>query len=268
MTISAITIAKDASLTIGRTMRSLAFADERIVVVDAASTDRTADIAEQCGARVLALPWRGYGRQKNAAAEVARGQWLLYIDADEEVTPALSRAIRSAIANHVGNSNHSNIYWLRIITIFLGQPLKHLYGHNPRLFRKRTARWTDADVHEQVVRINEKRQSPIHLGDPDTGLITQPLIHHSHASIRSYLKKMHHYSSLDAKYMVYTGRHRSGRRVQPRWWLPYYLAARQLVKLLFYRRGIFDGWAGCVWCILSAYYEWEMGQKYRNILEP
>ncbi|MBI4022098.1 MAG: glycosyltransferase family 2 protein [Candidatus Andersenbacteria bacterium] len=268
MTTSSITTARDASSTIGRSLQSLNFVDERIVVVDSASTDLTAQIAEQCGARVLTLPWRGYGQQKNAAADVARGQWLLYIDADEEVTPALARAISKALASNTANDSHRSIYWLRIVTIFLGRPLKHLYGHNPRLMRKNAARWTPANVHEQVVRLNTNNSPPVKLGDPDTVLITEPLIHYSHHTIRSYLDKMHRYTALDAEYMARGGRHRSGRRVQPRWWLPYYLAARQLFKLLFYRRGILDGYAGVIWCLLSAYYEWEMGKKYKKMTKP
>lgn len=276
MKLTAVTTAKHAAVTIVRTLQSLSFADERIVVVDTASTDGTAEIAERAGARVIRLPWRGFGQQKNAALKYASGEWVLFIDADEEVTPTLAKTIIQTTNYKLQTT--CSIYWLRIVTVFLGRPLRHLYGHNPRLFRKDAARWTDEPVHEQVVRTSPGQPQTtnyppsrrtrriggqtVKLGDPDTGLITEPLIHHSHNTVSTYLGKMHRYTSLEASAMQRTGRHRSGRKAAPYWWLPPYLAVRQLFKLLFYRRGILDGYAGVMWCILSAYYEWELGLKY------
>jgi hypothetical protein len=73
---------------------------------------------------------------------------------------------------------------------------------------------------------------------------------------------MHRYTTLDAEEMVQTGKHRSGRPIRPSWLLPWRLSLRQFVKLYFYRRGLLDGYAGFIWCVLSGYYEWEMGKKY------
>lgn len=253
MKLSAIIIAKNEANTIARALRSVSFCDERIVV-DAESTDGTAALAEQLGARVFIRPWPGYGAQKNFGAEQARGDWLLFIDADEEVTPDLRAAIMAAM-----HTDRYPVYWLRIVTWFLRRPLRHLYGHNPRLFRKSAARWTAASVHEQVV-LNDG--TPVKLGDTASGLIAEPLQHHSHATVRAYLNRMHRYTTLDAKEMQRTGRHRGGQAVRPSPLLPWRLAAKQLFKLLIYRRGLLDGWPGIVWSFLSAYYEWEMARKY------
>jgi len=108
----------------------------------------------------------------------------------------------------------------------------------------------------------------IRLGDDISGLITEPLLHHSHRTIRSYLNKMHHYTTLDAQQMSRSGRHRSGKTVSPKILLPPLLSAKQLIKLMFYRRGILDGIAGVTWCILSAYYEFEMAVKYIRLSNP
>ncbi len=254
MTISAIVITKNEVLNIERCLKSLAFADETIVV-DAESTDGTAEIARQRGAKVIVRPWPGYGAQKNFGASQATGDWLLFIDADEEVTSELAAAIQDSI-----KQSAKDFYWLRIVTVFLGKPLRHLFGHNPRLFRRQAGKWSEQHVHEQVEHIEE--QVTIKLGDDHSGIITTPLLHHSHPTVASYLKKMHHYTTLDAKHMAETGRHRSGRTVRPGALLPYMLASRQFLKMLFYRKGVFDGPAGWVWCWLSGYYEFEMGKKY------
>ena len=193
------------------------------------------------------------------------GQWLLFIDADEKVSPALDDTITSLINTPAANTY--DYYWLRIITIFLHRPLTHLYGNNLRLFKKSAGHWNDAPVHEQVVAGNNQT---IKLGDPLSGRLFPPLFHYSHHTSSSYLKKMHHYTTLDANQMYTTGQHRSGRSYQPSILLPYRLFLRQLVKLLFYRRGFLDGLAGYVWCVLSAYYEYDMSKKYVRLsrIEP
>lgn len=269
--LSAIVTTHNSENTITRCLKSLSFAGETIVV-DSGSTDRTLQLAH-LQATIIRQPWLGYGPQKNAGAKHARGDWLLFVDADEVVTPALAEEIIKTTTYQLPTTH--SIYWLRIITVFLGKPLPHLYGHNPRLFRKNAARWTAAEVHEQIIRSSPAlrktasgQRPPVKLGDPDTGLLTTPLIHNSHATIRSYLHKMHQYTTLDARQMARTGRHRSGRPVAPTPWLPHHLAAKQFIKLLLYRRGLLDGYAGMTWCLLSAYYEWEMGRKYLKMTKP
>ncbi|MDP3997135.1 MAG: glycosyltransferase family 2 protein [bacterium] len=276
MSITSVTITKNEESNISRCLNGLNFVNQKIIV-DSDSTDNTVDIAHTLGAQVIKQSWLGYGPQKNVGLKHASGEWVLFIDADEEVSPELANEIKTVTAKYkIQNTKYINYYWLKIVTVFLGKPLNHLYGHNLRLFKKDTARWTDDKVHEQVTRVIpslrggasgddaaiSKQQNVIHLGDQDTKILETPLLHYSHQTVKSYLTKMHHYTTLDASLMAETGRHRSGRKVSPSFFLPYYLALHQLIKLLFYRRGILDGWSGIVWCLLSAYYEFEMGNKY------
>lgn len=276
MTIAAIVIAKNEERSIQRCLRTLAFVDEIIVVVDRSSLDNTALLAQEAGATVLFEDWQGYGHQKNKGAAAAKSDWLLFVDADEEVSRSLATEIRQTVSQ-----SQYNVYWLKIITLFLGTPLRHLYGHNPRLFRRGTARWTDSYVHEQAERLAAKsREVPpmagrsgistplagiIRLGDRDTGVLKTPLLHNSHSTVKDYLQKMHRYTTLDAEQMRRTQQHRSGRPIQVSLFLPPILAVRQWIKLLLYRKGFLDGWAGFVWCTLSAYYEWEMARKFLEI---
>lgn len=253
--LSAIVITRNETANIKRCLDSLAFADE-IIVVDSGSTDNTVELARELGAKVFENEWEGYGAQKNFAAEKASGDWLLYIDADEEVLTALRESISSTIN---GVAAEYDFYWLRIVTVFLGKPLLHLYGHNARLFRKSAGHWTSAVVHEQVT-TNDGHL--ISLGDDKSGLLDVSLLHYSHRTVSSYIGKMHHYTSLDAEQMHLTKKHRSGRDIKSSFLLPYRLSIRQFVKLLIYRRGLLDGMAGILWCALSAYYEYEMAKKY------
>lgn len=256
-------IVKNEEAVITRAIQSVQFADE-VIVVDAESTDRTVEIAKSLGAKTLVRPWPGYGRQRNYSASQAAGEWLLVIDADEEVTPALAREIESIIHSEQsdgirGLGSRKDFYWLRIVTIFLGKPLTHLFGHNLRLFKKSAGRWTDQAVHEQI---KTAAGQPITLGDSAAGLLIQPLLHYSHPTVASYRKRMNRYTTLDADEMLKHDRHRSGRSVKPAWWLPAYLAARQFLKMYFYKRGFLDGYAGLIWCALSSQYEYGMAKKY------
>src|SRR3989344_5997982 len=98
MKLSAIVITKNEEGNIRRCLKSLTFTDE-IIVVDAESTDQTVTIARELGAQVFIQPWPGYGPQKNFGASHAQGEWLLFVDADEEVSPALAEEIRNIITN-------------------------------------------------------------------------------------------------------------------------------------------------------------------------
>jgi len=249
--LSVVVITRNEEANIRRCLTSVSFADE-IIVVDSGSTDKTTAIAKQCGANVYVNEWSGYGPQKNFGAAKTSGDWLLFIDADEEAPPALAESIGS-VTDGTAETTY-DFYWLRIVTVFLGKPLSHLYGHNPRLFRKSAGRWTGAQVHEQVT---TNDGDLITLGDDKSGLLETSLLHYSHNSISSYLKKMHKYTTLDAKEMMATNKHRSGRI-----FLPFRLSVRQFIKLLVYKRGLLDGVSGVVWCFLSAYYEFEMASKY------
>lgn len=257
MSLSVIITAKNEENVIRRCLTSVNFADETIVIIDNNSTDNTAQLAAKYGAQVYKNPWPGFGAQKNFGLNKAQEEWLLFIDADEEIPLALKKEIMTTI-----NNSKKDFYWLRIVTVFLRRPLTHLYGHNPRLFKKEAGVWTNAKVHEQVML---KNKQILKLGDQYSEVIKNPLLHHSHPTIKSYLNKMHTYTTLDAQQMGKTNKHRSGQSIKPSQLLPYYLSLKQFIKLYFYRRGFLDGYAGFLWCILSAYYEYEMAKKYREL---
>ncbi|MEX0649613.1 MAG: glycosyltransferase family 2 protein [Candidatus Andersenbacteria bacterium] len=255
-TISAVIITKNEEDNIERCITSVQFADE-VIVVDAESKDDTAAIAKKMGARTFVRPWPGYGPQKNFGAAQATSEWLLFLDADEEVSPKLADEIRGVITNP-----QKDYYWLKIVSVFLHKHLHHLYGHDPRLFRKSAGAWTSYHVHEQI---QTNFGQVIRLGDKLSGVLAHPLYHHTHESVNAFLRQVAEYTALDAQYMSKENRHRSGRKVSPSWHLPFYLSTRQFGKLYFYKKGILDGYAGFMWSVLGGYYEYLTAKKYLHI---
>ncbi len=266
MRLTAVTIATNEEAHIARALRSVQGLADEIIVVDGGSTDGTVEVARTFTDKVFANPWPGYGKQKNFALDRATGDWVLFVDADEEVTPELADEMRRVISP---NTYHltPNTYFVRIITVFLGKPLRHLWGTNPRLLRRGAVRWDDREIHEQVVRADN---STVRLDDPEVALLSSPLLHPSHYdTLAAYKEKRARYTTRDAEEMLKTGHDRLGRPVGPipNFPLPiskflYGRALKQFIRLTFKKRGFLDGWQGCLWIFLSVQYEIMVAKKY------
>jgi glycosyltransferase involved in cell wall biosynthesis len=189
--LSAIVITKNEAGNIDACLDALAFCDERIVV-DASSDDDTIKRAQASGARVVTHDWSGFGPQKNFALSLAQGDWILSIDADERVTPALAAAIRSAIQRV-----DTDGYEMPRLSTFCGRPMRHS-GWYPdyvlRLFRRGRARFSDDLVHERV--ICEGR----------VARLSEPLLHNPVARLEDALSRMDRYSSAGADMLAASGR--------------------------------------------------------------
>jgi glycosyltransferase involved in cell wall biosynthesis len=193
MSLSVIIIAKNAEATIRRCLESVAWADE-IVVVEHGSADRTADICRESGAKVhKTADWLGFGPQKNRALDLARGDWVLSLDADEWVTPELRAEIARAIAAPGGNA----AFRFPRRSSFCGRFMRHS-GWWPdyvtRLFRRETARFSDALVHEKLI-VNGA-----------VGTLAQPILHESVTELDQMLVKMNAYSTASAAMLHARGR--------------------------------------------------------------
>jgi glycosyltransferase involved in cell wall biosynthesis len=193
--LSAIIIAKNEARNIAACLDTLAFCDER-VVVDGDSQDGTADIARAKGARVATAAWRGFGAQKNFALSLASGDWVLSIDADERVTPALAHAIADAIAD-AGGRQAVDGYDMPRRSSFLGREMRHS-GWSPdyvlRLFRRGRGRFTDDLVHERVV------------CDGKVGRLAEPLLHYPVIALEDAVGRMDRYSTAGAEMLLGAGR--------------------------------------------------------------
>ncbi len=224
MALSAVLITKNAAAQLGECLDSLAFADE-IVVVDSGSADGTRELARARGARVIEREWLGYGPQKQFAVEAAAHDWVLCLDADERVSPALRQAIARELA-----APRARVYAVARCNRFLGRWLRHGEGYpdwSVRLFHRGHARWSDDAVHEKVVAAETPRRLE---GD---------LMHDSAETLERYLDKQNRYTTLQAESLRAAGRHASLA----------HLALSPLfrfVKFYVLRLGFLDGTAGLV----------------------
>ncbi|MBL8304328.1 MAG: glycosyltransferase family 2 protein [Ideonella sp.] len=182
--LSVIVITRNERRNIADCLRSVAFADE-FVVVDSGSSDGTPDIAAALGARVLhTTDWPGFGAQKNRALAAATGRFVLSIDADERVTPQLEAAIRAVVAQ--GDKAPCRGYELSRLSTFCGQTMRHGDWYPDRvlrLFRREGARFSDDLVHERL------------LLDGPVGRLDGHLLHDSVPSLDHALEKMNRYTS-------------------------------------------------------------------------
>lgn len=309
-TLTAVTSATNEEARLARALRSVQGLADEIVVVDGGSTDRTVEIARQFTDKVFVNPWPGYGKQKNFALDRAAGDWVLFVDADEEVTPQLAQEIKdvirqpsSQLRSHAeaagrrisareeeilrsAQDDKRTCYFVRIITVFLGRPLRHLWGTNPRLLRRGAVRWDDREVHEQVTRTPTpgvgspsntwcwKPGSTLRLGDPDVGILSTPLMHPSHYdTLAAYKEKRERYTSRDALEMIKTGHDRFGQAVpktlHSQFSILNFMARntlKQFLRLSLKKRGFLDGWRGCLWIWLSTEYEVMVARKYLALL--
>lgn len=228
--LSAIVITKNEAAKIGDCLDSLAFCDERIVV-DSGSSDDTVALAKAKGARVVTHDWNGFGPQKNFALSLAEGDWVLSLDADERVTPALAVQIKEAIA-----AGQADGYEMPRLSSFCGRPMRHS-GWYPdyvlRLFRRGRARFSDDLVHERVRCEGTVRR------------LSEPLIHHPVERLEDALSRMDRYSTAGADMIV-----ESGRRVTfmtgilRGWWT--------FVRTYFLRLGFLDGREGFLLAVANA----------------
>jgi len=264
--ISAIVITKNEEKHIGVALKSLKLIADEIIVVDSGSTDQTKNIAQEYTDKFFYHEWDGYGNQKNFALQQTKGDWILQIDADEEITEELAKEIKSTISN-----TNSDFIWLTIVTEFLGKTLKHLAGKNLRLFRKSTGQWDDKKVHEQVRR--NKDFSTVKFGDSDSQILENKLVHHSHyQTLKDYYDRQEKYTTADAQEMQKTGKDRSGKVIQVNRGNPFSVfiflygrAIKQFVRKFFKQLGFLDGCQGILWCLVSSQYEYKMCRKYLNL---
>lgn len=221
---SVVVIALNAASQIEACLKSVAFADE-IVVVDSGSRDDTREIALKYGARVLHQDWLGFGRQKQFAVEQASHDWVLCLDADERVGDPLRASIVEAL-----QAPRFRAYRMPRCNRFMGRWLRHGEGYpdwSLRLFDRRVANWSEDAVHEKVL-----TTSPL-------GSLQGDLRHESQESLAAYLEKQNRYTSLQAEELCRRGKQATfGRLVAS--------PLLRFVKFYFLRLGFLDGVPGLV----------------------
>ncbi|MBX3620374.1 MAG: glycosyltransferase family 2 protein [Rhizobacter sp.] len=256
MALSVILITRNESRHIEACLKSVAFADEW-VVVDAGSTDGTRTIAEAMGARVVVTDdWPGFGPQKNRALALARGRWVLSLDADERVSEALAAQIRAVMAE---DDVAADGYELPRLSRFCGQWMHHGDWYPDRvlrLFRRESGRFTDDLVHE---RLQVKGR---------VARLAGHLLHDTMPTLDDALDKMNRYSSGRALDKVKAGaRGGLGTALGHGLWA--------FLRCYLVKRGFLDGRLGFVLAVYQAegtYYRYLkmslLAAQARKTIEP
>ncbi|MGH8348872.1 MAG: glycosyltransferase family 2 protein, partial [Pseudomonas sp.] len=195
MKLSVILITRNEEHNVRACLESIAWVDE-IIVVDSGSSDNTVAICKQLGAKVQVMDWPGFGPQKNRALDLAGGDWVLALDADERVSAELRGEIQAALVNPGENIA---ICFPRLSS-YCGRVMRHS-GWWPdyvtRLFKRGHARFSDDLVHERLV-VNGR-----------TAKLKQPLQHEAFRDLEQVLAKLNSYSSAGARMLHDQGRRAS-----------------------------------------------------------
>ena len=235
MTLTAAVIARDEEDTLGECLRSLAFADECLVLLDTATRDRTRAVAEQHGARVEERAFDNFARQRDAALGLAAGDWVLFVDADERVTPAL----RAEVLARVADPGDRRAFWIPRHNYLMGR-LVHHAGWFPdyqlRLLERRAAHFDPLRVVHEVA-----------LVDGPVGYLHEPLVHLNYCDFGEFVRKQERYCVLEAqRWLVTFGRPRRRALIgQP---------AREFWRRYVELEGFREGGLGLLLSLLMAYY--------------
>ena len=265
---------KNEEDNLARSLQSVSWVDQTFVV-DSQSTDRTAIIAQEHGAKVVQFQYKGgWPKKKNWALENLpfSHEWVLILDADECLPPEAEVEIRKIITNP--DEDYAG-YWINRRYFFLGKPLKHAYfpNWNLRLFRHKLGRYEkitdlstdsgDHEIHEHVV------------VQGSTGKLTSIMDHHAFPTIDSFVEKHNRYSNWEAivessakdeesalQHEGVKGKRRLRRIFRK---LPF----RPTIRFLYvyiWQGGILDGWPGYVFARLHGQYEFLSQAKAKSIL--
>jgi glycosyltransferase involved in cell wall biosynthesis len=227
-----ILITKNEANNIRRALEAVKFADE-IIINDSGSTDGTLEIAKAYGCRIIQSEFTGFGVAKQMALNAAGSDWVLSIDADEEIDATLADSIRMAIS-----SPHFDGYEVNRKSQFLGRWMQHsgwYPDYLPRLFRRERGRFTSDSVHERIEI------------DGVLGKLEGHILHYTDPDIEHYLEKLNRYTTLSADTLQQQGRQfrTIDILIKP-------LAT--FVKMYIFKSGFRDGIQGLIIALLSSFH--------------
>jgi glycosyltransferase involved in cell wall biosynthesis len=232
--LSAVLITLNEASRVASALASVRWAGE-ILVLDSGSTDATRSIAAALGARVLERPFTDYADQRNAALQEARGEWVLFLDADETATPALAEEIARALRApgpvagfEIPFRNHLGARWMRFGGLY---PDLHL-----RLLRRAGASFTGA-VHERA-----KVPGP-------TRRLEHAIEHRTYADHAELFRKVRRYAALEGRLRAARGEPLAALLLRVPWCLG---------RVLLLQSGWRDGWDGWVHAWAQGVYAWRV----------
>jgi len=222
--LSGIVIAKDAEETVGACLRSLTQICDEVVLVDSGSTDRTIEIAQESGATVYCQEWLGFGPQKEFALKKTQGEWVLWLDADEELDSEAQESITFTLTAPL-----YDVYEIKRRTALFGRFLDHAWSGDSvkRLFRRQLGRFTQHKVHEGLAY------------DGTPGKLQGHILHYSFPCLESALEKSARYAALFAEEQIARGRRAT-------FWSMAVVPWTTFLKTYILKLGLLDGIEGFI----------------------
>jgi glycosyltransferase involved in cell wall biosynthesis len=224
-------------------IESLDFCDE-VLVVDSHSSDKTREVAQACGARVIERDWPGFVEQKNYVVRQAKNDWILNLDADERI----SSDLRSEILFLRNEGFPCKAGWrMPRLSYYMGRWIKHGTWRpdwNLRLFDRRRGRWSGSRLHERVQL------------DGALGSLQGQILHYPYRTLAEHFETMDRYTTLMAQGLDEKGKRASVIQVIVNPWA-------RFLKYYFLKRGFLDGWRGLVMAYLASQY---VRMKYIKLL--
>ena len=247
--LSVAMIAMNEEANLPRTLESVRWADE-IIVVDSGSKDRTLEIAQSFGAKTSYHAFGGHGEQKNVALDLCACDWILLLDADEVLTPALQDEIRQVLN---GESRYG-AYWIPRLNLIFGRWMRH-GGFYPdrklRLFRRGSARLSEGVGPHSTPQFEGPK-----------GRLKHDMLHYAYPDLNIYLEHMNRYSSEIAQLLHKKGR--VSKSIYAFLWNAVANPAATFVYNYFFRLGFLDGREGLLLHLNhSVYIHWKFIKAWR-----
>lgn len=242
--VSACVTTLNEERNIRRCLRSLAWCDE-IIVVDSFSTDRTVEVSREFTDRVYTHEWLGYIGQKNLIRRMANHPWLLFVDADEEVSPELRAEILDELEGHAGD--YVGYQFPRMVN-YIGRWIRHGEWYPDvklRLFLKDRGRSGGQEPHDQVFVNGPVKTLKNHLW------------HYTYDDLHDHLETMNRFSSITAQEKM-----RAGSKF--RWLDLFFRPPFRFFKAFILRGGFLDSWRGFLIALISAF---GVAMKYAKLWE-
>ena len=248
-TLSVAMIAMNEEANLARTLETVKWADE-IIVVDSGSKDRTLEIARSFGAKTSYHSFGGHGEQKNVALDLCTQEWILLLDADEALSPDLQREIRDTLASEPSY----DAYWIPRLNLIMGRWMRH-GGFYPdyklRLFKRGAARLSEGVGPHSTPQFEGPR-----------GTLNHDMLHYAYPDLSVYLEHMNRYSSEIGQLLATKGR--TSRSLPAFLWNAVLNPLATFVYNYFFRLGFLDGREGLLLHLNhSVYIHWKFIKAWR-----
>jgi hypothetical protein len=235
--VTIVILTKNEEHNIAACVESVGWAD-KVVVFDSFSQDRTVEIAQELGVRVIQHPFRNYSNQRNAALEAVESQWVFFVDADERATPELAAEVRQVVEDETKVG-----WWVPRHNFIFGRLTRHagwFPDYQLRLLKRWRARYDPTrEVHELVI-LNGQ-----------AGYLKNVLIHYNYDNLSQFLERQGRYTEYEAQILYDQG-------VRPKWRNFILQPLREFRRRYVSLQGWKDGFHGLLLSGLMAYYNFVM----------